>query len=128
MLLKTTIAHAFHFCNHYLQIYNLSYNIILVIRFCGNGRSNDGKAMITKPAMHRVQNIGEQMANVYAIDELRGDVSAYCTLLQLQNDAVEDDDLSLASSIGKSMRALREKHDPAKWMHEFHRQDTANDF
>lgn len=84
--------------------------------------------MITKPAMHRVQNIGAQMANVYARENLRGDVSAYCTLRQLQSDAVEDDDLNLASSIGKSMRALREKHDPEKWLREFHRQDTMNDF
>jgi len=82
----------------------------------------------TKPAIHRVQNLGLQMAALRSKDELQGDVSTYIEWLQLQADAVEDDELALASSIGRSMRQLREKHDPEKWLREFYRQDTANDF
>lgn len=84
--------------------------------------------MITKPAAHRVQDLGAQMAVLYAKQELQEDVSAYCELLQMQLDAQEDDDTLLSLSIGKSMRQIREKHDAEKWMREFHRQDTANDF
>ncbi|AYJ73324.1 hypothetical protein HOU43_gp36 [Cronobacter phage CS01] len=84
--------------------------------------------MITKPALHRVQDLGAQMAVLYSLDELKRDVSAYLELFQMQLDAAEDDDLHLASSIGKSMRKLREKHDAEKWARELHRQYTANDF
>lgn len=68
------------------------------------------------------------MAALYSKEELVGDVSAYCELLQMQLDAVEDDDTLLAASIGKSMRQLREKHDKEKWSREFNRQDTTSDF
>lgn len=84
--------------------------------------------MITKPAVHRVQNLGEQMAVLYTQEELRGDVSAYCELLQMQLDAAEDEDGFLAASIGKSMRQIREKHDQEKWLRELHRQETSKDF
>ncbi|MCL6397245.1 hypothetical protein EXT62_10140 [Pectobacterium carotovorum subsp. carotovorum] len=84
--------------------------------------------MITKPAAHRVQNIGAQMAVLYAKEELKSAVSTYLEWRQLQEDAVEDDDLHLASSIGKSMRSIRERYDQQAWLKEWHRQDTANDF
>lgn len=84
--------------------------------------------MIMKPATHRVQNLGAQMAVLYTRQELQCDVSAYYELLQMQLDAVEDGDTLLAASIGKSMRQMREKHDQEKWLREFHRQDTADDF
>lgn len=82
----------------------------------------------TKPAAHRVQNTSHQIAVIRQKEELRGDVSTYLDWRQLQADAVEDDELSLACSIGKSMRQLREKHDQKKWIRELNRQDTAEGF
>lgn len=82
--------------------------------------------MITKPAAHRVQNLGAQMAVLYDKKELESAVSTYLEWRQLQEDAVEDDDSHLASSIGKSMRGMREKYNQQAWLKELHRQDTAN--
>lgn len=84
--------------------------------------------MITKPALHRVSNLGVQVAAFNAHKELQGDVSTYLELLQMQLDAAEDEDMLLASSIGKSMCQIREKYNPEKWLRELHKQDTANDF
>ncbi len=80
--------------------------------------------MITKPALHRVQDTSKIMANFYSREELIGDVDAYLEMLQLQNDAVEDGDTCLASAIGRSMRQLREKHDKDVWVREFNKQDV----
>ena len=80
--------------------------------------------MITKPALHRVQDLSKTMANLYAKEELQGDVDSYLELRQLQNDAVEDDDMCLAKSIGRSMRHIREKHDKDMWDKEFNKQDV----
>lgn len=79
--------------------------------------------MTTQPARHRVQDLCYQMKITYARQELEGDVSSYLHLKQMQLDAIEDDDTSLASSIGKSMRHIREKHDQKNWMREINKQE-----
>lgn len=79
--------------------------------------------MINSVALHRVQNLDKAMVSFYAKEELKNDVSAYLELRQLQLDAVEDEELALASSIGKSMRGIREKHDKDKWLKEINKQD-----
>lgn len=84
--------------------------------------------MKTKPALHRIQDLSAQMQLHYSREELKGDVSAYLELRGLQLDAQEDDETELASSIGKSMRQIRQKYDYDAWLKEFNRQDNANEY
>lgn len=71
--------------------------------------------MITKPAKHRVQDLGSFLKKEYEQAELRGDISAYIELQQMQLDAQEDGDMSLSAALGRSMRQIREKYDRNVW-------------
>ena len=71
--------------------------------------------MITKPAKHRVQDLGSFLKKEYEQAELRGDISAYIELQQMQLDAQEDGDMYLSTALGRSMRQIREKYDQNVW-------------
>lgn len=71
--------------------------------------------MITKPAKHRVQDLGSFLKKEYEQAELSSDISAYIGLRQMQLDAQEDGDTSLSAAIGRSMRQIREKYDRNVW-------------
>ena len=71
--------------------------------------------MSTKPAKHRVQDLGSFLKKEYEQAELRGDISAYIELQQIQLDAQEDGDTSLSAAVGRSMRQIREKYDRNVW-------------
>nr|DAU29098.1 MAG TPA: hypothetical protein [Caudoviricetes sp.] len=71
--------------------------------------------MITKPAKHRVQDLGSFLKKEYEQAELRGDISAYIELQQMQLDAQEDGDMSLSAALGRSMRQIREKYNQNVW-------------
>lgn len=51
----------------------------------------------------------------YEQAELRGDISAYIELQQMQLDAQEDGDMYLSAALGRSMRQIREKYDRNVW-------------
>nr|MDN1157314.1 hypothetical protein [Escherichia coli] len=74
--------------------------------------------MITKPAKHRVRDLGSFLKKEYEQAELRGDISAYIELQQMQLDAQEDGDMSLSAAVGRSMRQIREKYDRNVWNRE----------
>lgn len=72
--------------------------------------------MITKPAKHRVQDLGSFLKKEYEQAELRGDISAYIGLRQMQLDAQEEEgDMYLSAGLGRSMRQIREKYDQNVW-------------
>ncbi|WON79141.1 hypothetical protein OK024_09135 [Acinetobacter sp. UGAL515B_02] len=49
------------------------------------------------------------------ITKFQKDVDLYLHLRQMQLDAQEDDEMSLAASIGKSMREIAKKHNSSKF-------------
>lgn len=71
--------------------------------------------MKTQVALHRVQDLSGAVAKLEAANKLSGDVEAYLEFRQAQMDAVEDGETSLASSIGKHMRAIREQYPAHQW-------------
>ncbi|KVV07350.1 hypothetical protein [Burkholderia ubonensis] len=75
-------------------------------------------------ALHRIQNLSAASAAHYAKEKLEQAVSTYLEWRDRQIDAVEDGDTSLASSIGRSMKELRERFDQGKWARELARQDA----
>lgn len=74
--------------------------------------------MITKPATHRVQDISGFLKKQIKINELKGDVSAYLSIQQMQLDAQEDGDMEMAAAFGSSMKQIREKYDERVWQKE----------
>ncbi|WP_186077537.1 hypothetical protein [Burkholderia gladioli] len=75
-------------------------------------------------ALHRVQDLSAASAAHYAKETLEQTVSTYLEWRDQQIDAVEDGDTQLASSIGRSMKELRERFDHGRWARELARQDT----
>lgn len=74
--------------------------------------------MIIKPAVHRVQDISGFLKKQIKINELKGDVSAYLSIQQMQLDAQEDGDMEMAAAFGASMKQIREKYDERVWQKE----------
>ncbi|HDR8910612.1 hypothetical protein [Burkholderia multivorans] len=74
-------------------------------------------------ALHRMQDLSAASAEHYAKETLEQTVSTYLEWRDPQIDAIEDGNTQLASSIGRSMKGLRERFDQAKWAREIARQD-----
>lgn len=74
---------------------------------------------VAKVAAHRVTDMNRVSENLAKKNELTADVKLYVELRQEQADAVEDGECGLASSIGRFMRQIREKHDAWRWEREF---------
>ncbi|MEN7529274.1 hypothetical protein [Cupriavidus sp. DL-D2] len=72
-------------------------------------------------ALHRVQDLGAASARFHAQERLRLAVSVYLSWRDVQIDAVEDGNTSLASAIGRDMKALRENFGRAEWDRELNR-------
>ena len=72
-------------------------------------------------ACHRIQDLSRASAACYAKEELQMAVSLYLDYRDGQISAVEDGDTHMACSIGRSMKALREKFDAKLWAREFMR-------
>ena len=80
--------------------------------------------MKTKPARHRVQDLGKACDAMMARAHLRKSVETYLEWQAIQADAVEDGDTGLASSIGRNMRALRESFEQWRWDCELEAQES----
>lgn len=74
--------------------------------------------MRIKPATHRVQDLSGFLEKQIKINELKGDISAYFSIKQMQLDAQEDGDMEMAAAFGSSMRQIREKYDERVWQKE----------